>query len=237
MMMRQNKRLYNYCLLIVLASISVVLNGCSTGYQRPVQRNLPAIPEIQPREPIRPTYSPPPKSNVKPYAPTVQKYGVSSPDLNDSVITQKDVATVTQESIIENARNSARVDDDPYAAIPESKTTETVTTQTGSSPAVKSLLIRAQADLAIGRSESAISKLERGLRIESQNPKLWNVLAQAHYDQSDYQQAISMSKKSIRYSNDDDLIAKNWALIKKAGLKSGDTTVVKEAINYFKINP
>ena len=35
--------------------------------------------------------------------------------------------------------------------------------------------------------------------------------------QSDYQQTISMAKKSIRYSGDDAFIAQNWELVKQAG--------------------
>ena len=106
-----------------------------------------------------------------------------------------------------------------------------------SSTALKTLLLKARADLAVGNSQSAITSLERGLRIESQNPQAWHLLAQAHYDQSNYQQSISMAKKSIRYSADSELTGKNWALIKKAGERSGDTVVVKEALNYFKLNP
>lgn len=106
-----------------------------------------------------------------------------------------------------------------------------------SSPAVKTLLIKARADLVIGRFTSAIEKLERGLRIEPRNADLWYQLAKSHYAKKDYSQTVSMAKKSIQNTNRDYVIAKNWMLIKKAGLKSGDTVVVKEATDYFKINP
>ena len=168
----------------------------------------------------------------------VHKYSDDKPKLADAVITQKEISSVTM-----TEDEGAKID--PYKSIPDSRTSEISedaspgisTTITKSSPAVKSLVIRAQADLAIGRTNSAESKIERGLRIEPQNPKLWHLLSQAHYDQTDYQQAITMAKKSIRYSNDDELVAKNWALIKKAGLQSGDTIVVKEANDYIKLNP
>jgi len=106
-----------------------------------------------------------------------------------------------------------------------------------SSSAVKTLLIKARADLAIGRTTSAIDKLERGLRIEPHNTLLWYQLARANYEKKSYTQAISMAKKSIQNTDRDYIIAKDWMLIKKAGLKSGNTVVVKEAIDYFKINP
>jgi len=105
------------------------------------------------------------------------------------------------------------------------------------SSAVKTLLLKARADITLGRPTAAISKLERGLRIEPSNPLLWYQLARANYSKKKYTQAISMAKKSIQNTNRDYIIAKNWMLIKKAGLKSGDTVVVKEAIDYFKINP
>ena len=105
------------------------------------------------------------------------------------------------------------------------------------SSAVKTLLLKARADITLGRPTAAISKLERGLRIEPRNPLLWYQLARANYSKKKYTQAISMAKKSIQNTNRDYIIAKNWMLIKKAGLKSGDTVVVKEATDYFKINP
>ena len=237
--------------LLFFIGIVFFMGGCSSNdvtYQRPVTRPLPEIPEIKRSQPVRPHYQAP-VATVKPYAPKIQKYGEQTTGIKDSVITQQDVQAANRENVIETVKDKDRVDVDPYAAIPDSRhpnaqtgeqeaTGQSVKTTTAqSSPAVKTLLIRAQADLAIGRSSAAIDKLERGLRIESDNPKLWHALAQAHYDQSDYQQAISMSKKSIRYAGNDELIAKNWSLIKKAGLKSGDTTVVKEALDYFKVNP
>jgi len=237
--------------LLYFIGMAFFLGGCSTNnvaYQRPVTRPLPEIPEIRHSQPTRPHYQAP-VATVKPYAPKVQKYGEQTTGIKDSVITQQDVQAAKRDNVIEKLKDKDRVDIDPYAAIPESRhsnsntneqdvTGQSVNTTTAeSSPAVKTLLIRAQADLAIGRTSAAIDKLERGLRIESENPKLWHALAQAHYDQSDYQQAISMSKKSIRHTGNDELIAKNWSLIKKAGLKSGDTTVVKEALDYFKVNP
>lgn len=227
--------------LLVLLGLPLVLGGCTSGYyKQPQARSLPKLPEVSRPARVRPSATA--LRRVKPSSAKIRKYSVTT----SSVITQKEIAAVvSQETLKERAKQKAIVDIDPYASIPENNTSvvssienkKPITTGEQSSPAVKSLLIQAQADLAIGRSASAVSKLERGLRIESQNSKLWGLLAKAHYEQADYQQAISMSKKSIRYSSDDELISKNWALIKKAGLKSGDTTVVKEAINYIKLNP
>ncbi len=238
--------------------LSLFLNACSTGYgsSYPERRAIPTIPEISrpvvrrapakviPRKPVKKVYA----ASV----PLVKKY--SSSKSSTPVITQKEVATVlSKEERVKLAQKNATVEFDPYAVIPDnrsakvtsSKTTSAKTTSTKkppvstakTSPAVTSLMLQAKGELAIGNTQSAVSKIERALRIESRNPKLWSLLAKANYDQGSYQQAISMAKKSIRYSRNDDVIAKNWELVKKSGEKSGDAEVVKEALNYFKLNP
>jgi len=269
------KNLIRYGLITAI----LVLSGCSTSnddyvYQRPQTRNLPEIPEIASARvpPPAPRYTPPPvKPQVRPYKPKVQKY---TPNKTSTVITQSEVAAVSQEEKWEEEmKQKAVVETDPYANIPDDSTDSTNNTNVKpkvtnasttkpavvpvlrsvkpvkppkpskpqppieSSLAVKTLLVKARADLAIGRTSSAIDKLERGLRIEPQNSLLWYQLAKANYDKESYTQTISMAKKSIRNTDRDYIIAKNWMLIKKAGLKSGDTIVVKEAIDYFKINP
>ncbi len=210
---------------------------------------------------------PPVKPKVTPYKPKVQKYTPSKGPSNvitqkevASVVEEK-----RERDRLEEAFKNAEVETDPYADIPDSSTAAkrktvvaptvastnkpqlgkvkpakapaTSTARRETSSAVKSLLFKARADLAIGRTSAAISELERGLRIEPQNSELWYQLAKAQYSKKNYSQSISMAKKSIRYTNRDYEIAKNWILIKKAGLKSGDTVVVKEALDYFKINP
>jgi len=210
------------------------LSGCSVldsyGSSRPQARSVPQIPEIRRQTEERPRY---PTS-----APKVNPY----PQTGMPAIQTKEEMAITREQIKLEAKQRATVDIDPYASIPESGTASNRTPKpdapsSTTSPAVKSLMVSARADIALGKSRSAISKLERGLRIDSQNSDLWHLLAKAHYSASDYQQTISMAKKSIRYSNKDELIDENWKLIKKAGEKSGDATAVKEALDYAKVNP
>lgn len=230
---------------------TLLLSGCSTAYNgygtsNRQARSLPAIPEIPRPVTRRPTAEVKPANKPRRYQAQVKKYSVDKPA--EPVITQKEVSAVlTKEKLIQKAQKEATVDIDPYASVPENAGTKggfitsTIETPTGnntqSSTAVKTLILKGRAELAIGNSKAAISHFERGLRIEAQNPKLWHLLAQANYGQSNYQQSIAMAKKSIRYSGNSDLVAKNWALIKKAGERSGDTVVVKEALNYFKLNP
>ena len=148
--------------------------------------------------------------------------------------------------IQEQAKQKATVDIDPYASIPTSSNKTTTTTNvvpnnraltTGSSPAVRTLMISARADIAIGRSRSAISKLERGLRIEPQNAQLWHMLARAHFSNSAYLHSISIAKKSNANTSDQALIQQNWQLIKRAGERSGNASAIKEALDYMKLNP
>jgi len=270
------KHIIRYTLIGTFA----LLSACSSDYdnyvyQRPQAPPLLYIPEVASvRVEQAPQYIPPP---VKPksisnkvkkeriYKPKVKKY--SPYKISNTVITQKEVSSVSLEKQWEKAEKEAEknaiVDVDPYANIPErrpeiiTRVKSTVVEKkpvrrtikpsvnvaqpsiapVKSSLAVKSLLVKARADLAIGRTSSAIGKLERGLRIEPRNSDLWYQLAKTHYAQKDYAQTVNMAKKSIRNTNRDYVIAKNWLLIKKAGLKSGDTVVVKEAIDYFKVNP
>ncbi len=265
---------------LITTCMALVLSACSTNdndyiYQRPQTRNLPDIPEIASVRvaPPAPQYTPPVKPKVKPkvqaYKPKVHKYNPNQ--TTNTVITQKEVAAVSQEKKWEEEiKQKSVVETDPYANIPDdssgnikakpkvvnssanSSTKKTAAPVLGtvkpvkpskpqipleSSSAVKTLLLKARADLAIGRTSSAIDKLERGLRIEPRNSLLWYQLARANYDKRKYSQTISMAKKSIQNTDRDYIIAKNWMLIKKAGQKSGDTFAVKEAIDYFKINP
>jgi len=181
--------------------------------------------------------------------------------------TKAEAEAETKKKWEEKIKQESVVDTDPYENIPDdsSNTTKpkvTIATKANSAPslssssasviakptapakpsvesssAVKTLLLKARADITLGRLTAAISKLERGLRMEPRNPLLWYQLARANYNKEKYTQAISMAKKSIQNTNRDYIVAKNWMLIKKAGLKSGDTVVVKEATDYFKINP
>ena len=240
-------------LLMLFVVLALVLSGCSgeylrDGYVPPSARSATKIPEIQ-QPVVRPRAAP--RKVVKPYKPRVKKYSITSS--TTTVISQREVEAINRENqqqeISTNVQNSIEID--PYASIPENDSLNTstssavdskpnVTLATKASPAVKSLMLRARADLAVGKTQLAISKLERGLRIESQNPSIWHLLAKAQYDQANHQQAIAMAKKSIRYSDNtqsDDLISQNWKLIQKAGEKSDDAIAIKEALDYFKVNP
>ena len=186
---------------------------------------------------------------VKPYKPEIRPYVDSKPSVN---IPTDEVKAQINSGIIE-ATKKLEDDEDPYSSIPDSGTevvlsSPKITSKMGppesrpptrpkSSSAVSTLMKQARAEMLVGKHSLAESKLERGLRIEAENPQLWSLLAEAHYGQSNYGQTISMARKAIQFSRDEDVIASNWQLIKKAGEKSGDTIAVKDALDYIKMNP
>lgn len=226
----------------------LVLTGCSAidSYRTSPQttaRSLPQIPEIK-RQATKPRYFQPKKTVVtkpmvvKPYPKTIVE-SKKPPQLTQQQKLER------QKLVQQQAKDNATVDIDPYASIPESSSNKTtvVTTKnnkptvSSSSPAVKTLMTSARADIALGRSRSAISKLERGLRIEPENAQLWHLLAKAHYSNSAFLHAISIAKKSNANTNNADLINENWKLIKLAGERSGNASAIKEALDYMKVNP
>lgn len=139
--------------------------------------------------------------------------------------------------------------DNPYDSVPTTRTssavrsssavgTATVQKEASSSPAVKSLLIQAKAAMLVNRNAAAIEKLERALRIESNNPQIWHQLAKAHYNQKDDTAAISMAKKSNLYVDDGSSLEKqNWQVIMAASKRSENIKSLKAAILYERAHP
>src|SRR6266481_2864558 len=62
--------------------------------------------------------------------------------------------------------------------------------------AIASLLDGARADTAAGRLANAAATLERALRIEPRNPRLWQELARVRLKQGDYAQVESTAARS-----------------------------------------
>lgn len=247
------KKLSSLFLLFLL----VMLTGCSVidSYRepsRPAATSLPKIPEIKRQQAVKPRYVPPKKAVVRsPVKPKAQVSSSSYQIKNKPIVVKPVKPRLTeqqkadaQKRIQDQAKQKATVEIDPYATIPDNSSNaakiapkNTKPSSPNASPAVKTLITSARADIAIGRSRSAISKLERGLRIEPENAQLWHMLAKAHYSNSAYLHSISIAKKSNANTNDDELIKQNWQLIKRAGERSGNATAIKEALDYMKLNP
>ena len=62
--------------------------------------------------------------------------------------------------------------------------------------AVASLMNGARADASAGRLLNAAASLERALRLEPRNPRLWQELARVRLMQGDYAQAESVAARS-----------------------------------------
>ena len=141
------------------------------------------------------------------------------------------------------------LDIDPFADIPERETLAVTSNNSSAKPAPRTanrslsvaanaLLLGAKAEAAVGRYDSAINKVERALRIEPNSPVLWYQLANFNYGKGRYDQAISLSRKSLAMSTGNrGLVSQNLALMQKAATKTGNTRVFKEVLDYKKMNP
>jgi len=98
-------------------------------------------------------------------------------------------------------------------------------------PAIASLMDSARADTTGGRLANAAASLERALRIEPRNPRLWQELSRVRLLQRDYVQAESCAARSNSWAGSDDALrADNWRLIAQARQARGDSDGAKEAI-------
>ena len=89
--------------------------------------------------------------------------------------------------------------------------------------AIASLMESAQADTQAGRLANAAASLERALRIEPRNPRVWHELARVRLAQGDYMQVEGLAARSNTWARDDPALrAENWRLIAKAREARGD---------------
>src|SRR5437773_11833584 len=97
--------------------------------------------------------------------------------------------------------------------------------------AIAGLLDGARADAASGRLVNAAASLERALRIEPRNPRLWQELARVRLKQGDYAQAESTAARSNSWAGSDNALrAENWRLIAHAREARGDAEGAKGAL-------
>ena len=83
--------------------------------------------------------------------------------------------------------------------------------------AVAGLMESARTDAAAGRLPSAAASLERALRIEPRNPRLWQQLARVRLQQGDFAQAESLAARSNSYAGGDSTLrAENQRIVDEA---------------------
>ncbi len=98
------------------------------------------------------------------------------------------------------------------------------------SPAVRRLLRQAAQQRRAGNFAAAQASLERALRIEPRNPRLWNRLAHLYAAQRQYARVEAFAAKSNALAGDDAVLrADNWALIAEARAALGDRRGAAEA--------
>lgn len=88
----------------------------------------------------------------------------------------------------------------------------------------------ARIDVAAGRLAHAGARIERALRLEPRNPRLWQELARVRLKQGEYAQAESLAARSNSWAGGDhQLRAENWRLIAQAREARGDAAGAKAA--------
>ena len=98
------------------------------------------------------------------------------------------------------------------------------------SPVVVSLLDQSRRMADQGELARASALIERALRIEPRNPRLWSRLARIRFEQQRYQQAEALARKSNRFAQGRSLLlAGNWQLIARVRGKLGDASGMAEA--------
>jgi predicted Zn-dependent protease len=89
----------------------------------------------------------------------------------------------------------------------------------------------ARADVAAGRLPNAAASLERALRIEPRNPRLWQELARVRLKQGQYAQAENVAARSNSFAGSDSALrAENWRVIAEAREARGDTEGARAAL-------
>ena len=85
------------------------------------------------------------------------------------------------------------------------------------------LMETARGEQAAGNMVAAAASLERALRIEPRNPRLWQELARVRLKQGQHVQAENMAARSNSWAADDrSLRAETWRLIAEARRARGE---------------
>ena len=106
---------------------------------------------------------------------------------------------------------ATRVEEPAPAALPP----ETSTRQ--ENVAIAGLMESARSDVAAGRLLQAAASLERALRIEPRNPRLWHELAKVRLRQGDAGQAANLAARSNTFAGSDSALrGANQSIIEQA---------------------
>lgn len=96
--------------------------------------------------------------------------------------------------------------------------------------AAGTLLASARQNVRAGQFSQAEMVLERALRLEPRNARLWHEMAQVKYGQRDYGQVVQCCIKSNSLAGRDyGLIQQNWRLMEKAYMELGQPEKARQA--------
>jgi predicted Zn-dependent protease len=96
--------------------------------------------------------------------------------------------------------------------------------------AVAGLMETARVDAAAGKLTNAAAAIERALRIEPRNPRLWQELARVRLKQGQFLQAEQVAARSNSWAGKDNALrADNWRLIAEARDARGDADGARTA--------
>ncbi|HEV2430989.1 MAG TPA: tetratricopeptide repeat protein [Burkholderiales bacterium] len=99
--------------------------------------------------------------------------------------------------------------------------------------AVAGLIETARADAASGNLAGAAASIERALRIEPRNARLWHELARMRLKQGEYAQAENVAARSNSWAGDDRALrAENWRLIAESRKARGDAEGAQTALDF-----
>lgn len=144
---------------------------------------------------------------------TAPKSSIPAP-VEDKVVVDGEVLKLPQEQAIQ----SERLDDAPPV-----------------SPVTRRLLAKASQQKENKNWDGATNSLERALRIEPQNPVLWNRLAEINYEQQRWSQAVQFAARSNVYTGRNiDLRRRNWYLMMLCYEAMGDSVNTQKY--YQKLN-
>ncbi len=97
--------------------------------------------------------------------------------------------------------------------------------------AVSSLAEQAEGQLSTGQLDRAFTTAERAIRIDQNNPELWNLLARIQMERSNFAQAEQLARKSNLLSRGDRALqARNWRIISESFQERGETEAAKAAL-------
>lgn len=92
------------------------------------------------------------------------------------------------------------------------------------------LLASANKAMQAGQPDKAEMHLERALRLSPREAQLWHAMANVRYAQGNYAQAVQLCLKSNSLAGRNSaIVRRNWLLMEKAYLKTGDKVKAAQA--------